>query len=62
MDKLVFDRKAAAEALDISLPTLDGYINRAYKPIPTFRVGRQIKIPVDTLREWLRNETIHNPG
>lgn len=62
MEKLVYDRKTAAEALDISLPTLDEYINRAYRPIPTFRVGRQIKIPVDTLREWVREETLHFPG
>ena len=62
MEKLVFDRKAAAEALDISLPTLDEYINRAFRPIPTFKVGRQIKIPVDMLREWVREEAIHYPG
>lgn len=62
MEKLVYDRKEAAEAIGISLPTLDGYINRGYKPIPTFRVGRHIKIPIDTLREWLRNETEMHPG
>lgn len=58
MEKLVLDRKTAAEALDISLPTLDSYISRKYNPIPVIRVGRHIKIPVDTLREWLRKETM----
>lgn len=56
MEKLVIDRKGAAEALGISLPMLDRYMNRKDDPLPSFRMGRHIKIPVDGLREWLHRE------
>ncbi len=58
MEKLVLDRKSAAEVLGVSLPILDTFINREADPLPSFKAGRRVMIPVDTLRAWLANETV----
>lgn len=62
MEKLVIDRKEASETLGMSLPMLDRYLNRENDPIPSFKVGRCIKIPVESLREWLAREANRPKG
>lgn len=57
MEKLNYFRKEAAEAGGISLPTLDALLNRECDPIPHFRVGRKVLIPVDGFRNWLAAES-----
>lgn len=57
MDRLVFSRREAAQALGVSLPTLDGFLYRAEAPLPHLRAGRKILIPVNGLQAWLRAES-----
>lgn len=56
MDKLALNRKEAAAAGGISLPTLDAYLKRVDNPIPHFRAGRKVLIPAEGLRRWIEEE------
>lgn len=52
--KLVLSAREAAAALGVSLPTF--YILCGRPGFPCVRVGRRVLIPVDALRDWLRQE------
>ncbi|MBR2310517.1 MAG: DNA-binding protein [Oscillospiraceae bacterium] len=49
-------RKEACAYIGISMPILDTLLRRADRPIPSFRIGRRIFIPVDGLNAWLAEE------
>ena len=56
MEKFTFGRKEAAEAVGVSLPTLDAMLNREANPVPHFRIGKKVLIPVESFRQWLIDE------
>ncbi len=58
MELMNFTRKQAAEAGNMSLPTLDSYLRRKEFPLPHFRSGKKVFIPVDGFREWLAAEAM----
>ena len=53
-EKLVLNAREAAAALGISLPSF--YVLAGRPDFPCVRVGRRLLIPVEGLREWLRQE------
>jgi excisionase family DNA binding protein len=53
-DKLLFTRKASAQALSISLRTLDNLI--VSKEILVRRVGRKVLIPAGELDKFARRD------
>ena len=62
MDKLTLTRKEAAEQCNVSLPMLDAYLKRSNNPMPFFRAGRRVLIPLEALRKWLEEETARQAG
>ncbi len=62
MSKLAFTRKEAADYCNVSLPTLDSYLQRRRDPMPSIHVGRKIIIPVEGLRQWLLDEAARQAG
>lgn len=56
MEKFNFERKDAAKAGCMSLPTLDALLRREENPIPHFKIGKKILIPVEPFRQWLADE------
>lgn len=54
------NRKEACSYIGISMPILDTLLRRENNPIPHFRIGRRIFIPVDGLNEWLAEEARRN--
>lgn len=55
--RLNYTRRQAADALGISLVTLDAYMRRAENPLPFIRCGsRKILIPVQSLQKWNADE------
>ena len=54
--KLALTRKEAAQRLGVSLPSLDAFLRRSKSPLPHFRIGRKVVIPVASLDEWLNEE------
>jgi len=51
MDKLTLTLTQAAEAMNVSEPTMRYIVQQA--EFPAFRVGKRWVIPVDTFNEWL---------
>ncbi len=51
--RLALTPAEAAEAIDVSLPTLYQLTKREHDPLPSFRIGRKILIPVLSLQRWL---------
>lgn len=49
--ELTYTLGQAAEAIQVSRPTMANLVQRA--DFPSFRVGRRWIIPVDALRRWL---------
>ena len=60
--KLAYMRIEAADALQVSLPTLDAWIRRAENPLPSIRAGKKILIPVEGLSVWVREEAARCSG
>lgn len=56
MEKFAIERKDAAKAIDSSMPTLDALLKRESNPIPHFKVGKKVLIPVEPFRQWLADE------
>lgn len=56
MEPKVFTRQEAADAMKVSLPTLDGYLKRQYNPLPAITNGRRVLIPVKGFERWLEDE------
>lgn len=61
-EKLALSRKEAAELCNVSLPTLDGFLNRRENPLPSIRAGRKILISAELLKEWLNEESVRQTG
>ena len=53
--KLSYSLETAAEALNISKPTMLEIVNRA--DFPAFRIGRRWIIPIDGMQRWLEEQT-----
>jgi excisionase family DNA binding protein len=51
--RLALTPAEAAEAIDVSLPTLYQLIKRERDPLPSFRIGRKILIPVLSMQQWI---------
>lgn len=56
LDKVAYTRKEAAEALSVSMPTLDKLARKQFNPLPCFHVGNKPLFPVAELHEWARRE------
>lgn len=57
MQRLALTPAEAAEAIDVSLPTVYQLIKREVDPLPSFRIGRKILVPVISLQRWLEAQT-----
>ncbi len=62
MEKTLVTRKAAAQVLGVSLPTLDKLINREVHALPHIRIGRKVCISPDALRRWVEEEQVRQNG
>lgn len=51
-----YNAKQAAEAMGVAISTVLGLLRREKDPIPHFRSGRRLVIPVAALAEWLKEE------
>lgn len=60
MEKTILNRELIKETLGISMAGVDKLLTRENDPIPSFRVGRRILIPVDGFRAWLARQTETN--
>ncbi len=54
-EKLSYSLETAAEALNISRPTMLEVVNRS--DFPAFRIGRRWVIPAEGLHRWLDEQT-----
>jgi excisionase family DNA binding protein len=54
MDKLLLTPREAAASLGIGRTTIYDLIAR--QVIPSVRIGRCVRVPVDALRRWLEKE------
>jgi excisionase family DNA binding protein len=54
-DKLLLRPTEAAEALGLSRATVYELLARG--EIPSLRIGRSVRVPVDRLREWVQART-----
>lgn len=54
---LTYGREAAAIAFGVSPIMIDTWLNRALDPLPCFREGRRILIPVKGAEEWVARQT-----
>jgi excisionase family DNA binding protein len=52
--------REAAKALGVSERTLWGWTHAG--TVPYVRIGRTILYPVDALRDWLRQQSVHVGG
>jgi excisionase family DNA binding protein len=55
MDKLLLKPAEAAEALGVGRSTI--YLLLASGEVPSMRVGRSIRVPVEALRRWVAART-----
>lgn len=51
-----------AEVAHISRPTVYELIKRQNNPLPSFKIGRKILIPVSSLTAWLEQQTESGSG
>ena len=61
-DKLAYNPTEAAQALNVSRPTIYALMNRAEDPLPNFRVGTRRLISVAGLKAWVERQTDENAG
>jgi excisionase family DNA binding protein len=57
-EKILLKPKRAFELLDIGRST--GYAMIASGELPSVRIGRAVRVPVDGLREWVKRQTDKN--
>lgn len=62
MDSMVFTRQEAADAMKVSLPTLDAYLKRERNSLPSITTGRRVLIPVKSFERWLEEEAARCMG
>ncbi len=53
LDRLTLTTKEAAAMLQVSVPTLRTFIYRDADPLPVWRIGRAIRIPLQLLQGWV---------
>jgi excisionase family DNA binding protein len=58
VEQILLKPKKAFELLDISRST--GYAMIASGALPSVRIGRAVRVPVDGLREWVKRQTEKN--
>lgn len=58
-DELLITAKEAARRLAISTRSLWTLTNQ--RKIPTIRIGRSVRYPIDGLRDWLRRSQGNHP-
>lgn len=54
-EKLLLRPKKAFELLDIGRST--GYAMIASGELPSMRIGRALRVPVDALKQWVERQT-----
>lgn len=54
-EQILLKPKRAFELLDISRST--GYALIASGELPSVRIGRAVRVPVDALKEWVERQT-----
>ncbi len=57
METMILTRQEAADAMKVSLPTLDAYLKRESNPLPFILSGRRVLIPYDGFKRWLLQES-----
>lgn len=60
MNNATMTREQLARHLNLSLPTIDGFLHRKENPIPSIRAGRRYIIPCALLEKWLVEEAERN--
>lgn len=61
-EKFALSPTEAAQALDLSRPTIYQLMNREIDRLPNFKVGSRRLIPVDGLRAWVKRQADENAG
>lgn len=54
LPKLTYTLTQAAEAINVSRPTMQRLVNRS--DFPAFRTGKRWIIPADSFKDWLNNQ------
>jgi excisionase family DNA binding protein len=55
IEQILLKPKRAFELLDISRST--GYAMIASGELPSVRIGRAVRVPVDALKQWVKQQT-----
>ncbi len=55
VEQILLKPKKAFELLDISRST--GYAMIASGELPSIRIGRAVRVPVDALKQWVERQT-----
>ena len=50
------NKEQAARMMGIAPNTLETLLNRNEHPVPSFKVGRRTIVPLEPLKEWMRDE------
>lgn len=53
---LTYGKDAASAAFGVSVPVIDSWIKRQDDPLPSFREGTRILIPVKEAQEWVSRQ------
>jgi len=59
MERLLLKAEEAAELLGLGRAKV--YMMMASGELPTVRIGRSVRIPLDKLREWVANRVGNSP-
>ena len=59
-NRLCYNVEEAARLVGVSAHKFNAWLKRSNHPVPHFKDGRRIFIPVDMLAQWLREEVIRN--
>ena len=59
-NRLSYNVEEAARLVGVSANKFNAWLKRSNHPVPHFKDGRRIFIPVDMLAQWLREEVIRN--
>ena len=53
---LAYGKDSASAAFGVSVPVIDGWIKRKDDPLPYFRAGTRILIPVKAAEKWIERQ------
>lgn len=56
--KLTYTAKEAAQAANVSMPTL--YAWTKSEGFPVVKVGRKVVVPIDAFKRWLEEQAANN--